>query len=97
MVRLRSDPGQPDRPPGYAVTLPGLTTGQDSRSGSPAARSHLHCGSATACPLAHRKDGASPGADMFAGADAGQIYAYAAAVAQQAAAENHTARSYFWG
>jgi hypothetical protein len=39
------------------------------------------------------RTGAPPGADMFAGADAGQIYAHAVAVAQLAAAEIATARS----
>ncbi len=98
VVRLRFDPALADRLVGYAVTLPGLT----DRAGQP-----VWFGGGTLAPALRLgelrarwrtgRTGAPPGADMFAGADAGQIYAHAAAVAQQAAAEIHTARSILLG
>jgi len=79
---------------GYAVTLPGLT----DRSGQP-----VWFGDGTLTPALRLgelrarwregRTGAPPGADMFAGVDAGQIYAHAVAVAQLAAAKIGSARS----
>lgn len=94
LVRSRSDPVGTARTTGYAVTLPGLT----DRSGQP-----VWFGGGTLTPALRLgelrarwpegRTGASPGADMFAGVDVGQIYAHAVAVAQLAAAKIGSARS----
>jgi hypothetical protein len=94
LVRLRSDATGVDRLVDYAVTLPGMAD---------RARQPVWFGGGTLAPALRLgelrarwhtgRTGAPPGADMFAGIDAGQIYAHAAAVAQQAAAEIATARS----
>jgi hypothetical protein len=94
LVHPRSDPSGTDRMVGYAVTLPGLAdkTGQPVWFGGATLAPELRLGEMRARWRAGRT-GAPPGADMFAGADAGQIYAHAVAVAQLAAAEIATARS----
>lgn len=94
LVRSRSDPVGTARTTGYAVTLPGLT----DRSGQ-----QVWFGGGTLTPALRLSEprarwregrtGAPPGADMFAGVDAGQIYAHAVAVAQLAAAKIGSARS----
>jgi hypothetical protein len=94
LVRSRSDPAGTARMTGYAVTLPGLT----NRSVQP-----VWFGGGTLTPALRLgelrarwregRTGAPPGADMFAGVDAGQIYAHAVAVAQLAAAKIGSARS----
>jgi hypothetical protein len=94
LVRLRSDPDRPDRSVGYAVTVPGLA----DRAGQPVwfaggtLGPALRLGELSARHRAGRP-GAPPGADLFTGADVGQIYLHAAAVAQLAAAEIASARS----
>ena len=94
LVRPRSDPSGTDRMVGYAVTLPGLAdrAGQPVWFGGGTLATALRLGEMRARWRAGRT-GAPPGVDMFAGADAGQIYAHAVAVAQLAAAEMATARS----
>ena len=92
-VRLRSDPSGADRMVGYAVTLPGLAdrAGQPVWFGGGTLATALRLGEMRARWRAGRT-GAPPGADRFAGVDAGQIYTHAVAVAQLAA-EMATARS----
>ena len=76
LVRLRADPARPARPAGYAVSLPGLA----DRAGRP-----VWFGGGT---LDERFTlPALPGPELFDGADASEIYAYAAGVAGQAARE----------
>ena len=88
LVRLRADPARPGRPAGYAVSLPGLAdrAGRpvwfgggtlDERFTLPALRARWRAG----------RPGAGPGPELFDGADASEIYAYAAGVAGQAARE----------
>jgi len=92
---VKPQPGltETDRMVGYAVTLPGLT----DREGRPiwlrggTLDPALRLGELRARWRVGRT-GAPPGADMFAGADAGQIYAHAATAAQLAAAEIAKAR-----
>lgn len=94
LVRVRSDPAGADRMVGYAVTLPGLAdqAGRLVWFGGGTLAPALRLGELRARWRIGRT-GAPPDADMFDGADARQIYAHAAAVAQQAAAEIATARS----
>jgi hypothetical protein len=94
LVRLRSDLAGADRVVGYAITLPGLAdqAGQPVWFGGGTLAPALRLGELRSRWRAGRT-GAPPGADMFADADAGQIYAHAAAVAQHAAAAIATARS----
>jgi hypothetical protein len=91
-VRLRAGPARPGHPAGWSVTLPGLT----DRAGQP-----VWYGGGTLDPqLASRElrsrwqagqTGAAPGPDLFAGADAGEIYTHAASVGQRAVAAFATA------
>ena len=92
-VRHRPDPAQPGRTTGWSVTLPGLV----DRSGQP-----VWFGDGTLDPqlrLGALRDrwranlaGAAPGQDLFAGFAAGEIYAHAARVGQQAATAIAAAR-----
>jgi hypothetical protein len=94
LVRSRSDPAGTDRMVGYAVTLPGLTdrAGQPVWFGGGTLTPALRLGELRA-RWREGRTGGPPGADMFAGADAGQIYGHAVSVTQLAAAEIATARS----
>ena len=94
LVRLRSAPDRPDRSVVYAVTVPGLAdwAGQPVWFAGGTLDPALRLGELRARWRAGRP-GAPPGADLFTGADVGQIYLHAAAVAQHAAAEIASARS----
>jgi hypothetical protein len=94
IVRLRPDPDRPGRFAGYSVTLPGRAdrsgladwfagSGLDGQLGLGQLRARWAAGRA----------GAAPGPDQFDGAAAAQVYAYAAAAAQQAAADLKAART----
>lgn len=92
-VRLRPDAAHPGRTTGWSVTLPGLV----DRLGQP-----VWFGGGTLDPqlrLGALRDrwraglaGAAPGPDLFAGFAAGEIYAHAARVGQQAATAIAAAR-----
>jgi hypothetical protein len=92
LVHVRQDPGQPGRFTGYSVSLPGLADkeGQLWFAGS-GLSPQLGLGELRARWAAGRT-GAAPGPDLFDGAGTAQVYAHAAAVAQQAAADLRTAR-----
>jgi hypothetical protein len=94
MVRLRLDPDRPGHTVGYSVTLPGLSdrAGQSIWFGGGTLDPALRLGELRSRWRAGRP-GAAPGPDVFAGASLGQVYAHAATVAQQAAAEISTAQS----
>jgi hypothetical protein len=91
-VRPGPGPARPGHPAGWSVTLPGLT----DRAGQPV----WYGGRTLDCQLGlgelrtrwrAGQTGAAPGRDLFAGADAGEIYTHAASVAQRAAAAFATA------
>lgn len=92
LVRSRSAPGRPGQTTGYAVSLPGLAGGSgpiwlacsklDMQLGLRQMRARWGGG----------LTGAAPGPEQFEGADARQVYAYAAAVAERGAADIRKAR-----
>jgi len=86
-VPIRPDPGRPGGPADWSVTLPGLTdrAGQPVWYGGGTLDPRLRLGELRARWRAGRP-GAAPGPDLFAGVDAGEIYAHAAMVGQRAAA-----------
>jgi hypothetical protein len=92
-VRLRSDPTQPGRTTGWSATLPGLVdrAGQPVWFGGGTLDPQLKLGALRARWRADLP-GAVPGPDLFIGFTAGEIYAHAARVGQQAAAAIATAK-----
>jgi len=86
-VRLRSDPAQPGRASGWSVTLPGLVdrAGQPVWFGGGTLDHQLRLGALRA-RWRTSLPGAAPGADLFTGFGAAEIYGHAARVGQQAAA-----------
>ena len=92
LVRLRDDPARPGRAAGYAVSLPGLA-GRDGGQlwyGGHTLAPHLALGALRRRWQAGRT-GAPPGPADFTGADATDIFSYAAAAAAQAARQVHAA------
>ena len=86
LVRLRDDPARPGRAAGYAVSLPGLA-GRDGGQlwyGGHTLAPHLALGALRRRWQAGRT-GAPPGPADFTGADATDIFSYAAAAAAEAA------------
>ena len=95
LVRLRDDPARPGRAAGYAVSLPGLPglPGRDGGQlwyGGHTLATHLALGALRRRWQAGRT-GAPPGPAAFTGADATDIFSYAAAAAGQAARQVHAA------
>ena len=87
LVQLGPGPARPGRPAGWSVTLAGLT--------DRARQAVWYAGGTLDRQLALGElrsrwraglTGAAPGRDLFAGADAGEIYTHAASVAERAAA-----------
>jgi hypothetical protein len=91
-VRLRAGPARPGHPAGWSVTLPGLTdrAEQPVWYGGGTLDRQLALGELRSRWRAGLT-GAAPGQDLFAGADAGEIYTHAASVAERAAASFATA------
>ena len=86
LVRLRDDPARPGGAAGYAVSLPGLA-GRDGSQlwyGGHTLAPHLALGALRRRWQAGRP-GAPPGPADFTGADATDIFSYAAAAAAEAA------------
>jgi hypothetical protein len=86
LIRLRDDPARPDRAAGYAVSLPGLV-GRDGGQlwyGCRTLAPHLALG-ALRCRWQAGRTGAPPAAADFTGAEATDIFSYAAAAAAGAA------------
>ena len=86
LVRLRDDPARPGRAAGYAVSMPGLA-GRDSSQlwyDGHTLAPHLALGALRRRWQASRT-GAPPAAADFTGADATDIFSYAAAAAAAAA------------
>jgi hypothetical protein len=92
-ARFRTDPAQPSRTTGWSVTLPGLVdqAGQPIWFGGGTLDPRLNLGTLRARWRADLP-GAAPGPDLFTGFAAGEIYAHAARVGQQAAAAIATAK-----
>ena len=91
-VQLPADTGRPGHPAGWSVTLPGLTdrAEQPVWYGGGTLDRQLALGELRGRWRAGLT-GAAPGRDLFAGAEAGEIYTHAASVAERAAASFATA------
>ena len=95
LTRLRHSPDRPGRAAGYAVSLPGLTHYRDGQQvwyGGQTLDRRLSLAALRGRWRAGRP-GAAPGADLFAGQAASDIYRYAALAAADATRQLHPAGS----